>query len=173
MSVSKTTAQPWERQEGETVKAFEAFCVYRDLGKSRSQEKAAEKLSKSRQQMCKWSMKYNWVERVEAWEEEQDRLIRVELTKDIGAMRKKHADIANALLIKAATALKKIPDSEIKASDISKMIETATKLERISKGDVGDVIEERKGIDALDPVQIYIPDNKRGRGNESFDDLEV
>lgn len=161
MSESKMTAQPWERQEGETVKAFEAFCVYRDLGKTRSQEKTAAQLSKSRQQICKWSAKYSWVERVGAWEEEQDRLIRIELTKDIGAMRKKHADIANALLIKAAQALKKIPDSEIKASDISRMIETATKLERISKGDVGEVIEERTNGEVMDPVQFYIPDNGR------------
>lgn len=164
MSTNNNTPRPWERQNGETVKAFEAFCVYRDLGKTRSQEKTAEKLSKSRQQMCKWSMKYNWVERVSAWEEEQDRLIRVELTKDIGAMRKKHADIANALLIKAASALRKIPENEIKASDISKMIETATKLERISKGDVGEVIEERTGGEAQDPVQFYIPDNGRDNG---------
>ena len=159
--------KPWERQPNETVKAFEAFCTYRDLGKTRSQEKAAQELSKSRQLISKWSSANDWVNRINAWEEEQDRLIRIELMKDIGAMRKKHADLANAILIKAAQALHKMPIDEIKASDISRMVETATKLERISRGDVGDVIEEREGGPVADPVQFYMPDN--GRDNTEID----
>lgn len=154
-------AKPWERQPNETAKQFEAFCAYRDLGKKRSQEATAEMLSKSRALVSRWSSQNNWVERVAAWEEEQDRLIRIELTKDIGAMRKRHADIAQSMLIKAARALKRIPDDEIKPADISRMVEVASKLERLSKGDVGDVVEERQGEAIADPVQFYIPHNNR------------
>ena len=153
--------KPWERQEGETARAYEAFSEYRDMGANRSLAKVGQKLGKSKAQMEKWSKKYSWVTRAESWDIEEDRQIRAALTKDIGAMRKRHADIASAMLIKAARALQKIPDDEIKASDISRMIETATKLERISKGDVGDVIEERQGEAVADPVQFYIPDNGR------------
>lgn len=159
--------KPWERQPNETAKQFEAFCTYRDMGKKRSQEATAEKLSKSRALVSRWSSQNNWVERVALWEDEQDRLIRIELTRDIGAMRKRHADLANAMLIKAAKALAKIPDDEIKASDISRMVETASKLERLSKGDVGDVIEERQGESIGDPVMFYMPDNGRDTGEES------
>lgn len=156
-----SSPKPWERQEKETVKAFEAFCVYRDLGKERSQEKTASQLSKSRQQIGKWSRLNNWVQRVEAWEEEQDRILRKELTKDIGKMRKRHIDVAQAMLIKAARALQRIPDDEVKASDISRMVETASKLERLSRGDTSEVVEERDGGQAVDPVQFYMPDNSR------------
>ena len=166
-------AKPWERQDGETARAYEAFTEYRDMGASRSLAKVGQKLGKSKAQMEKWSKKYNWVVRAEEWDIESDRQTRLALTKDIGAMRKRHTDLASAMLIKAARALQKIPDDEIKASDISRMVDTATKLERISRGDVGDVIEERNGGTAIDPVQIYIPDNNRGRENRSFDDLEV
>lgn len=165
--------RPWELQKGETIKQFEAFCVYRDMGKGRSLQKVAAQLSKSETLIKRWSAKNNWLNRTAAWEDEQDRLIRIELTRDIGAMRKRHTDLASAMLIKAARALQKIPDDEIKASDISRMVETATKLERISRGDVGEVIEERDGGAAIDPVQIYVPDNQRGRENRSFDDLEL
>ena len=153
-------AQPWEMQSTDTPKSWEAFVVYRDMEK-RSLAKVAAKLGKSIKLIERWSQKHNWVERVAAWDEEKDRLIRVELTKDIGAMRKRHADLAAAMLVKAARAMQKIPDDEIKASDISRMIETATKLERISKGDVGEVVEERDGGTAIDPVQFYIPENGR------------
>ena len=159
--------KPWERQKNETSKAFEAFCVYRDLGRDRSQEKAAAALGKSRQQMGKWSQVHNWVKRVEAWETEQDRVIRTELTKEIGTMRKKHVDIANAMLIKAARALSKIPDDEIKAGDITRMVEVASKLERLSRGDTSEVIEERDGGTAMDPVQFYMPDNHRDGKKDS------
>lgn len=152
---------PWERQEGETVKQFEAFCVYRDMGKDRTLQKVADELSKSGALIRRWSANNNWLDRVAAWEDEQDRLIRIELTRNIGAMRKRHADIARSMLVKASKALLKIPDSEIKAGDISRMVDVAAKLERISRGDVGEVVEERQGEAVADPVQFYIPDNGR------------
>ena len=85
-------------------------------------------------------------------------------------MRKRHADIASAMLIKAAKALARIPEDEIKAADVSRMVETASKLERISRGDVGEVVEERQGEAAPSPVQFYMPNNFRDQkddgGNE-------
>lgn len=56
---------------------------------------------------------------------------------------------------------------------MSRMVEVASKLERLARGDVGEVVEERDGGEAVDPVQIYIPDNRRGLGNDDFSDLEV
>lgn len=153
-------AQPWEMQKTDTPKSWEAFVEYRDMEK-RSLAKVADKLGKSVKLIERWSQKHDWVNRVASWDEEKDRLVRIELTKDIGAMRKRHADIASAMLMKAARALARIPDDEIKATDITRMVDVATKLERISKGDVGDVIEERNGGEAIDPVQFYMPDNGR------------
>ena len=158
--------QPWERQDGETAKAYEAFSEYRDMGAERSLAKVGQKLGKSKAQMEKWSKKYSWVARAEQWDLEEDRLVRIALTKEIGAMRKRHTDVARAMLIKAARALQKIPDDEIKATDISRMVDVASKLERISRGDVGEVVEERQGESVADPVQFYIPDNGRDTQEE-------
>lgn len=163
----------WEQQEGETAKAFEAFCVYRDLGPSRSIAKTGQSLGKNRVTLEQWSSKYEWVKRATAWDAEQDRIARQAQVDEIVKMRKRHAKLACDMLTKAAEALEVLPKSEIKAADVSRMVDVASKLERLSRGDVGDVIEERDGGEALSPVQIYIPDNNRGRGKESFDDLEV
>ena len=165
--------EPWERQEGESTKAFEAFCIYREMGLNRSIRKVAEELSKSETLMARWSGNYNWVERAAQWDAEQDRVVRQQQLDDIKKMRKRHADLAEAMLIKAGKALLRIPVDEIKAGDITRMLDIATKVERISRGDVGDVIEERDGGEALNPVQIYIPDNSRNRDQDEFDDLEV
>ena len=164
-------AEPWEMLESDTPKSWEAFVVYRDMEK-RSLAKVADELGKSVKLIERWSQKHNWVERVAAWEAEQDRILRIEMKRGIGQMRKRHADLAVRILEKAAAALEMIPADEVKASDVGRMVDVATKLERISRGDVGEVIEERDGGEAVDPLQIYIPDNTRGDKDE-FEDLMV
>lgn len=161
------TPDPWERRDGESAKAYEAFCVYRDLGTQRSIRSVCQKLDKSRQLLSTWSAKYEWVSRCAAWDAEQDRIARQAQIDEIKKMRKRHADLASAMLIKAARALQRIPDDEIKAGDISRMVDTASKLERISRGDVGEVIEERDGGEAPPPVTFYIPSNGRDQRKEA------
>lgn len=159
-------AEPWERQKSESTKAFEAFCIYRDMGTSRSISKVAQQLSKSKQLLTRWSSTYGWVERCQAWDAEQDRISRQAQLEEIKKMRKRHADLANAMLVKAAKAMKSLSDDEIKAQDISRMIDVGSKLERISRGDVGDVIEEREGEAVAPMVQFYMPDNSRDTEDE-------
>lgn len=164
---------PWERQEDETPKQFEAFVVYRDMGEERTLAKVGKTLGKSATLIERWSSKNKWSDRIAEWDREQDRILRQQHLKDIKKMRERHAKIAEAGLIKAAQALKKMNPEEFKPGDIPKFLEACSKLERISRGDVGDVVEQRDGGEAFDPVQIYIPDNGRSREDESFDDLEV
>ena len=115
--------------------------------------------------MSRWAGEYQWSERAAKWDEEQVRIARESQLEEIKKMRKRHADIASAMLIKAAKALQRLPEDKIKAQDISRMVETASKLERLSRGDVGDVVEERSGGEAIPPVKFYMPENGRD-GNE-------
>ena len=162
--------KPWDRRPGETTKAYEAFCKYRDMGRERSLSKVAKELQKSATIMGRWSGQHDWVKRAAKWDDEQDRIEREiaqkEQAKAIRDMRKRHADLATAMLAKSARALQRIPDDEIKATDISRMVDVASKLERISRGDVGEVVEERDGGTAPPPVTFYIPDNFRDKPKE-------
>lgn len=152
--------EPWERQQGESTKRFEAFQKFRDMP-NRSITQVAKELSKSRQLLQRWAGEQKWHERVAAWDAEQDRIARQAQIDEIKKMRKRHADLATAMLVKAAKALQRIPEDEIKATDVSRMVDTASKLERISRGDVGEVVEERNGGDSTPVVQFYMPDNHR------------
>lgn len=164
------TPQPWDRRESESTKAYEAFSIYRDMGRERSLSKVAEKLQKSETLMGRWSREHGWVDRAAKWDDENDRIEREiaqrEQAKAIKEMRKRHADLAQAMLIKSARALARIPDDEIKPGDVSRMVDIACKLERISRGDVGEVIEERDGGPATPAVTFYMPDNGRDRNEE-------
>lgn len=172
MSRANIPPEPWERQKGETSRAYEAFTVYRDMGPDRSINKTAQKLSKNRTTIAEWSARNDWVKRAAAWDAEQDRIARQAQTDEIKKMRKRHADLANAMLVKAAKALQRIPEDEIKAGDVSRMVETAAKLERISRGDSETIVEERQGEAAPPAVMFYMPDNHRNDPDKPEEESE-
>jgi hypothetical protein len=135
--------EPWERQANESVKAFEAFTAYRDMGTDRSLAKVGTKLGKSTALMERWSVTHRWVARVEVWENEKDRIVREELAKGVTAMRKKHAGIAAIMLDKAVKGLQAIPLEELTMQDIARAVDVATKLERLSRGEATEKTESK------------------------------
>lgn len=174
-------AKPWDRLPNETAKQYEAFCVYRDLKNiadptsRRSIERAGEILGKSSRTIEPWSSTNNWVERAEAWDEDQERIKREIAQKvmqeDIRRMLKRQAEAGKFAQVKAVKALNKIPEEDIKPSDAARLLDVGSKLERIARGYVGDVIEERESAEAAPPpVTFYMPDN--GRDNKEDEDTE-
>ena len=160
--MAEDNRQPWERMQGETAVQFKYFEVYRQLEPTkRSARAVAEIQRKSNETIEKYCTKNNWVERAAAWDDEQTRLARIEQTKEIAEMRKRHAKLAKDMLSKAQAAVDKLDPYEMKSIDISRIAEVASKLERLSLGDVGEVIEERDGGATEPPVTFYIPDNNR------------
>jgi hypothetical protein len=68
----------WERRQGETSRSYQAFCVYRDQGITRSLRKAAEEFYQGATrakvvQFETWSSQNLWVARAEAFDAELDR----------------------------------------------------------------------------------------------------
>lgn len=164
------TECPWERQPGEGIKAFEAFNTYMLMGTSRSLSKVAHELGKSSQLMSKWSSLWNWVDRATAWDIEQENLARKDQIEAIKKMRKRHATLATQMLAKVTRKLSQMSEDELTPQDMKAWVETASKLERLSRGDTSEVIEERDGGQAVETVQFYIPDN--GRDGEKNEDDE-
>jgi len=89
---------PWERQPGETPKAWEAFTVYRDLGPSRSLRAAGQQLGKSTVVCEKWSARWDWVNRCREWDRHTDGLRRAAQVEAIETMSRRHADQAQEYL---------------------------------------------------------------------------
>lgn len=86
-------AEPlWDKQRGESAKAFEAFGIYRDMGPDRSQVAVGEVLTKSRALQARWSIQWGWVERAEAWDEFADRNARERDQAERLEMRRKMVD---------------------------------------------------------------------------------
>lgn len=163
--------KPWERQPDETSKKYAAFCLYRDMGaEERTYAKVATQVGKSIGYIERLGRENKWRDRVEKWDDEQDRIAREiaqkERNKGIADMLKRHTDMALSVQTKALKALTKMSDFEMKGSDIKGLLEFATKLERLSRGVAGEIVEERDGGKAESVVQFYMPDNGRDKKQE-------
>lgn len=147
--------EPWEKREDESAKAYAAFCVYRDTP-TKVRKINRENMDK------KWALKFKWRDRAEAYDVYLDGIKREAHQEEIKEMRRRHAELAMDMLNKAAMVLATIEPEEVKPGDLSRLVDVATKLERISRGDVGDVVEQRDSEDKQpSPVTFYMPSNGR------------
>ena len=126
----------WERLPGESAKAYEAFCKYRDMPPGeRSLREVAQRLGKSETLISRWSSKYRWVARVQAWDGEVDRKAREAHLRTVKEMRERHARLAVAFQQKVAQRIQMIDPDELTPQELARWLEIATKLERLSRGE--------------------------------------
>lgn len=129
----KWTDKPWERQKGESEKAYEAFAAYRDMGPERSITKVSQSLNKTRTLIGRWSSQWNWTERVRAYDNELEKEARAKAVKDRKAMTDRHIGIAMQLQKKALEALGSLSVEDMSPKDIKEYIKMATDLERLNR----------------------------------------
>ena len=132
--MSNENLRPWERQDGETEKAFSAFKAYLEM-EDRNICQLAKRLAKSRQLVDKWKQKYNWQERCIAWDKSLQEIEYKTAVKERKKMAKRHIAIAMSMQAKAIEALQKIDVSKLNANEIIRLFDTSVKIERLSRGE--------------------------------------
>ena len=113
----RNDTKPWERQEGESVKAFEAFTVYLEMGDERSIREVAQRLAKSRTLIGRWSVTYQWVERVAAFDADVQRKAHAKAVKKRRNMVDRHISIALKMQEKALMALEQMDPADGPGAD--------------------------------------------------------
>lgn len=102
----------WERGEGETAKAYEAFRIYRDMGAERSLSRAAEQIGKSVRLLKKWSSTHGWMRRVHAYDEYIDRKSQGVYERKLEEVNAAHLDMVRgareSVMVPLSALLKKI-----------------------------------------------------------------
>jgi hypothetical protein len=150
--------QPWERREGESSRAHAAFCIYLDMGPKRSLREAARRYYQDKcranvGQIWRWSRRWNWVARCEAWDDYQDKLARERQTEEIQAMRDRQAKLGVGMQGVAAQGLKAFRPEEATAHDIVRLAAEGTKIERLARGEVTEIAEVKQETTLLDLVR--------------------
>jgi hypothetical protein len=141
--------EPWERQLGESSRAFAAFCMYRDMGPKRNLRGVARlyyehKTRPNLGQIKMWSSKWGWVARVTAWDDLQDALARERFTAEIQQMRDHQARLGVALQQAAAQGLKDFRPKKATGHAIARLAAEGVKIERLARGEATEIEEERR-----------------------------
>jgi len=105
----------WQKRPEETSKAYEAFCLYRDMGPSRSLSKLNERMGKKptyQRQIHEWSRKYDWVARCEAFDENELKVQMTDMKKERMEARKRIIRIAQGFQTAAGRRLQQILEDE-------------------------------------------------------------
>ena len=161
----RNDTKQWERQEGESVKAFEAFTVYLEMGDERSIREVAQRLAKSRTLIGRWSVTYQWVERVAAFDADVQRKAHAKAVKKRRNMVDRHISIALKMQEKALMALEQMDPADIDPKNLIAMLREATKLEQEMRTAAVDerraAIADVEDTGEADDVLIYLPENGR------------
>lgn len=121
---------PWERQPGESAARWRAFVVYRDLGLTRSLQKAAEELGMSRETLKQYSARDSWGMRAAAFDAEQDREARLWMADERQKAIRRHVKQAQALTNTWLSALSGLDASRLTPQEIIRYAEVSTKMEQ-------------------------------------------
>jgi hypothetical protein len=135
--------KPWDRQPGESAKAYRAFTIYRDKQADRTFEFVAGVLHCSGANIRRWGKQWDWAGRVRTHDVYRDRIEQDALSRERITMKKRMAQQGIDMQAAAADGLaellrlinrKKRP-LRLSASDIARLAEVGGKLERYARGE--------------------------------------
>ncbi|WP_302618855.1 hypothetical protein [uncultured Oscillibacter sp.] len=165
MAKDQQDRELWEQQPGESGTLFAHFVFYRDMrypkvtrqvkdedGKikktttetvmdgtvpyeKRSLRKTAEALGMNKRTIANQSAKWDWVRRCEAYDAHVDRMNREANEAAIRKMKQEHALLAQQMIRKATRRLLTMPDDEISAAELARIVDVGVKVERLSRGE--------------------------------------
>lgn len=145
-------SEVWDQQPEENASQYFKFCRYRDMkyigqngeqldgiknpyGKRSLRVLAKQLEMKTHKTIGVLAARFHWQERCESYDLEIDRQARDQAQRSILKMRKDHADLAAQMVKKAAKRLLTIPEEELSASDIVRLVDVGVKIERLSRGE--------------------------------------
>ena len=139
----------WDRLLGESSKAYHHFCIYRDMGASRSLRQMAgiPGCTSVRRQLNRWSSRWRWVERCQQYDDYLEYQLRAQQEKERREMSKRHAKIAmlgQSILVKGMEELlAKVQNGEhnLAPAELARLMDVSVKVERLARGESTDIHE--------------------------------
>ena len=127
--------RPWDRQEGETSQAFEAFATYRDMGSSRTQRALSERLGRTIASLSRWAKQWRWKARIVAFETHEDQQMRKVLLDGRTKMRARHVALASRIQRKLMERISDLDADQISIADLARLYEASVRIERQARED--------------------------------------
>ena len=152
----------WDRQPGESQKAWQTFELYRTLGVNRSMRRVAEVVHKSLHTIAAWACAHNWVDRTREWELYENKRAQREEQEAVKEMRRIHAEAGATLLKRGFGRLAVINPKMISPRTLLRFVELGAKLEARARGPAEEIHKVEHGLsgDGTGVQWITIGDKK-------------
>ncbi|MCR4626488.1 MAG: hypothetical protein K5640_02470 [Treponema sp.] len=129
---------PWEkRMEGESPKAFKAFCLYRAMGYKRSIKACLELNGIEANKYgtwARWARLFNWRERAAAYDEHIARETEKQLLAERVERKKRQMEMLNGFDELVAKRIKTLKPDDINADGAMDLLERSAKLDSFITG---------------------------------------
>lgn len=112
MTETTDDLRPWDRQPGETSKAYALFRVFLDMGQDRTLQKVADQVSKSAQYIRRLSTQHAWQSRSASWDSMPARAVQTAYEDMAQEIARQHNDLATKLMERLSRNLDLMPEGE-------------------------------------------------------------
>jgi hypothetical protein len=149
-------AYPWDRQPGESEKAFTMFLRYLAIGRTRNYIKVSQTTEINYPTVCECANKYSWKLRADKHDLAKEEEFRIKLDEEILQSRVRQQRLGadmQELGAKGITMLKDYTE-ELSASDISKLIDIGVKIERLALNSSTEITESKLKMEAEVKVEV-------------------
>jgi hypothetical protein len=147
--ISKRQPHPWERQPGETNKAWNAFRIYRDMDAAeRTIKSVSKQLGYSVTALCeRWSRLNDWVSRAGTYDAHMDEQRRNRRERERLAASDRRVQIAKNMQLVGGAAIQELgtkiqealqkgkPIPKISLKDATAIINAGVQIERLESGE--------------------------------------
>ncbi len=133
-------ANPWDRLPNERSKAYHLFCLYRDLGPTRTLDKLAQiedsdsNRIATRANLKVYSRKYGWVARARSYDDYLAEKERIDNEQHIIEMNRRQAENGRFLQHVAVKNIKKHESGKLSPTEADRLFNTGVKTERLARG---------------------------------------
>ncbi len=151
----------WEPYPHESSEAFASFCLYRDMGPSRSIDKVAMALRPERKRkgggraaygrLFEWSSKYQWVARAREYDIEKARIERAAWEEEQRELARKRLQVSHKMLDRVNARLDSMAPEDIAVSQLPRWAEASAKVSVV----IGDSPYD-DGLHDLDGERDYV-----------------
>jgi chromatin segregation and condensation protein Rec8/ScpA/Scc1 (kleisin family) len=141
--MSEEEKREWDRQPGESSRAYAQFCLYRDMGQERSLRKLAAggKPAANLRQLEHWSSRWKWVHRCQKYDDYLAYQDRLRHEKEREQMNDRHAKIAvlgqNIIVREMESLLAKAQSggAQMTPADVARLMDVTVRVERLARGE--------------------------------------
>jgi hypothetical protein len=143
---------PWERQPGESGKAYQAFAIFRDLPLSRrTLTECARLVGKSPPAIYNWAKKWDWDNRCAIYDAYQQSIEIANKQEGIKAMNERQIEEAQEFQRKCIDAMRRVTPEMLADSpqELLKWYQISVAIERTARG-----ANEKQPVEVQKPQQV-------------------